>query len=176
MRNYDECFELRPSLIGTIGVISATAVGNPVDTIGFKDALAILIAGSLQGSTGATVSLAIKIQESASATGTGADWTDITDGAFHNGSWDFDTLTFGDELAGGTTTATWLPTETQKQYERLGDGVRKRYIRAHATLTGTVGLGPRYTVAFLLGRNYDSSNVVDAVVQPTGNIHYAKQL
>lgn len=171
MRNYDGLFEFRASLIGTLSTILGTAVGAPIDTIGFKDCLAVLVAGAIQGSSGSTVGLAVKMQESASPTGTGAGWTDITNGGYHNGSWDFDTITFSTD-----TTGTFYPARTQEQYERLSDGVRLRYIRAHATLTGTVGLGPKFSVILGLGRNYDSSLMASAVTQPTGNVEYTKLL
>ncbi len=169
MRNLDGLIEFRPSLIGVISTPAATAIGAPIDTIGFKDCLAVLVAGAIQGSTGATQNLAVKVQESATPTGT--NWTDITNGAYHAGSWDFDTMTWAT-----TTTGTFYDPRSQEQYERVSDGVRLRYIRAHATLTGTAGLGPKFAVVFGLGRHYDSSVVQNAVVQPTGNIEYSKLL
>jgi hypothetical protein len=113
--------------------------------------------------SGSTISLAVKIQESASVTGTGADWTDITDGAYHNGSFDFDTLTFT-----GTDPGLYM----EKQYEVLKDGKRKRYIRAHATLTGTVGMGPKFCVQFLLGRPDDTLYISNAETQATTNSQF----
>ena len=178
MRNYTDTFEYRPSLIGTISVISGTAVGIPVDCLGFSDCLALLTAGAIQGSTGSTVTLAVKIQESASPTGTGAGWTDITNGAVHAGSFDFTSLTFADEIAGGQTTGSWLPYETGKEYEFLmgKDAGRKRYIRAHATLTGTVGVGPKFCVGFLLGRPGSSNNINNAVYFASTNVELTKLL
>jgi len=174
MRNYDGVFEYRPSLIGTIGVIAATAVGIPVDCMGFKDALGLLTAGAVQGSTGSTITLAIKVQESASATGT--NWTDITNGAVHNGSWDFDNVQFGHNLAGGDTTGTWQTYKTGKSYDHTAgrDPNRLRYIRAHATLTGTVGIGPKFCVGFLLGRPNDTLYINDAVSFASTNVELTK--
>lgn len=158
MRNYDSILDLHPSMIGTISTIGGTAVGAPVDTLGFADVLAVLCAGAVAGSgAGALATLSIKIQESASATGT--NWTDITDGAVHAGSFDFDDVSF-------TGTSPVLVME--KQYEHLGLG-RMRYIRAHATLAGTVGLGPKFCVAFLLGRPQDTLYIANAETQATGN-------
>lgn len=153
MKNYDEVLELRPSLIGTISVIGATAVGIPVDCLGFRDVLAVLTAGAVQGSAGAGVNLAVKIQESASVAGTGALWTDIDNGDV-NGTFAFTTLNIGH----GVNAGTWIPYQTGKLYESVGgnDANRKRYIRAHATLSGTVGLGPKVSVAFLLGKPVDT--------------------
>ncbi len=166
-----------PSLIGTISVIGGTAVGAPIDRTGFADVLGVLCAGAIQGSTGSTVTLTVKVQESNDPVATGAAWTDITNEAVTQGSFKFSTLTFGDELAGGTTTGTWLPYEVDKKYARLSDGNRKRYIRAHATLAGTVGLGPKFSVVFLLGKPSDSYWVpTSAVVVPSGNVELTKLL
>lgn len=176
MRGYDGVFEYRPSLIGTISVIGGTAVGIPVDCIGFRDALGLLTAGAVSGSTGATVTLAIKIQESATPTGTGANWTDITNGAVHNGSWDFDNVQFGHNLAGGDTTGTWQSYKSGKSYDYVGgrDYNRKQYIRAHATLSGTVGIGPKFCVGFLLGRPMDTLYINDAVSFSSTNVELTK--
>ena len=174
MRDYINQFQAYPSLIGTMSVIGGTAVGAPVDCLGFKDVLGVLVAGALQGSTGSTVNLAVKVQESATPTGT--NWTDITNEAVSQGSFNFTTLTFGDSIAGGTTTGTWIPYESVKKYGRLSDGNRLRYIRAHATLSGTVGLGPKFTALFMLGRPDDSAIISAAVVVPSGNVELTKLL
>ena len=176
MRGYDGIFEYRPSLIGTISVIAGTAVGIPIDCMGFRDALGLLTAGAVQGSTGSTVTLAIKVQESASATGT--NWTDITNGAVHNGSWDFTDVQFGHNLAGGDTTGTWQTYKTGKEYDYTAgrDPNRLRYIRAHATLTGTVGIGPKFCVGFLLGRPGDTLYINNAVSFASTNVELTKLL
>jgi len=170
MRNYDGLLELRPSLIGTISDIGATAVGIPIDCIGFRDVLAILTAGALEGSDGAGVFLDIKVQESASAEGT--NWTDITDGAHHVGSFDFDQLAIGHGIDAGT----WIPYQTGKEYELVTGQERLRYIRAHATLSGTVGLGPKLSVAFLLGRPSDTLYVGNATSFASVNAEVTKLL
>ena len=176
MRNYSGIFEFSPSLMGTMSVITGTAVGAPIDRFGFADCLGIVCAGGLQGSTGATVTLSLKVQESAIPEGTGAHWTDITNEAVSNGSFSFSDITLGDSIAGGTTTATWIPYETVKKYARLTDGNRKRYLRMHATLNGTVGLGPKICAGFLLGRSNDTAYIVDPVVQGSGNVELTKLL
>lgn len=166
MRSYADTLDLRPSLIGTI-CAATTAVGAPIDTIGFADVLATLVLGAVYGSgTGATASLTIKIQESATATGTGALWSDITDGAVHAGSFDFDAVSIN-----GTDPAM----QKQTQYEHLGGG-RLRYIRAHATMAGTAGVMPKYCVSFLLGRPSDTLYVAKATSQATGNVEFSKGL
>lgn len=166
----------KPSLMGTMSVISATAVGAPIDTIGFQSVLGIIAAGGLQGSTGATVNLAIKVQESADPVGTGANWTDITNEAVSQGSFSFTTITLGDSIAGGTTTGTWIPYESEKKFARLSDGNRKRYIRMHATLSGTVGLGPKICAGFLLHKPVSTEYVGSAVVVASGNVELTKLL
>jgi hypothetical protein len=153
-------------MIGTLSTIGGTAVGAPVDTRGFADVLATLVLGAVMGSgTGSTVTLAIKIQESASATGT--NWTDITNGHLVGGevaaSFDFDTVTL---------TGTSPVIVMEKQYMQLRDSNRLRYIRAHATLAGTVGLGPKFSVAFLLGRPDDTLYISNAETAATGNAEY----
>lgn len=168
MRGYDGMFEYRPSLIGTISAIGGTAVGIPIDCLGFSDALVLLTAGAVAGSTGSTVTLSVKVQESASLTGTGlgaGGWTDITNGAVHNGSWDFADVQFGHNLAGGDTTGTWQSYKTGKEYDYVGgrDYKRLRYLRVHATLAGTVGIGPKICVGFLLGRPIDTLYINNAV-------------
>ena len=164
MRDYSSILELRPTLIGTLSTIGGTALGAPVDTRGFADVLATLVAGAVFGSgTGSTVALAVKIQESATPTGTGALWTDITDGAIHAGSFDFDAITIT-----GTDPGLYM----QKQYDRLNDANRKRWLRAHATLSGTVGLGAKVAVSFLLGRPDDTLYANNATTLGTGNPEY----
>ncbi len=174
MRQSTSILELRPSLIGTLSTIGATAVGVPIDTLGFADVLATLCAGAIVGSGGSTVVLAVKVQESATATGT--NWTDITNEAISQGSFNFTSLTFGGDVAGGTTTGTWLGYQMGKKYAKLSDSNRLRYIRAHATLTGTVGLGPKFVAAFLLGHPNDTLYASNAVLIGSGNIEVSKLL
>jgi len=174
MREYINQFNVVPSLIGTMSTISGTAVGAPVRITGFQDCLGIVTVGGLQGSTGATVTLSVKVQESATATGT--NWTDITNEAVSSGSFSFPAITLGDDIAGGTTTGTWLPYESVKKYGRLSDTNRLGYIRMHATLTGTVGLGPKISGVFLMGRPTDSLYISSAVVVPSGNVELTKLL
>ena len=160
MRNYDALMDVHPTLIGSIDTTSAkTAVGAPIDTLGFKDMMATLVLGAASGTTTATGTLAVKLQESASATGTGGAWTDITDGAI-TGTLAFTTL---------TVTGTDPSMQMGKLYERLQEGTRARYIRAHATAGGTSGLGMKYCVQILLGRPNDTLYISDAVTQGTGN-------
>jgi hypothetical protein len=171
MRNRDAELELRPSLIGVLGaVIGATAVGAPVDTLGFKELLGVLTAGAIEGSAGAGVFVDVKLQEGASLTGTGALWTDIADGAI-NGTAAFTQISLGH----GVDVGTWIPYGAGKLYEQLGLG-RERYIRAHATLTGTVGLSPKVSCSFLLGRPSDTLYVGNAVSFSSGNPELTKLL
>ena len=163
MRNLDGTLEFRPSLIGSLSVTGATAVGAPIDTIGFADVLATLISSAVVGSN--ALSLAVKFQESASATGTGANWTDIANGDY-SGTFAFDTISY---------TGTDPALSKGIAYERLMS-YRSRYIRAHATVTGTSGLGIRFSVGCLLGRPVDTLYVTNASSMGTGNVEYSRAI
>ena len=162
MRRQTDILELKPSLIGTLSY-GLTACGAPVRVTGFKDVLAVLVAGAVQGTATNYCTLNIKMQESATAAGTGASWTDITDGSV-NGSFDFD------EVA--TFAGTWQTLFMDKVYERLDDKNRKAYIRAHATVSGTEAVSIKYSVAFLLGRPDDTLYITNATTHDTGNSQY----
>ena len=167
MRNQTDILEVMPSLIGTMGVIGATAIGAPVCVQGFRDVLAVLVAGALYG-TGdgtATTTLTVKMQQSASATGTGTGWSDITPGDV-NGTFAFSALTFG-------LTTTTPNIYVSKKYERIGSGITGKYIRAHATLAGTAGLSPKFCVTFLLGKPVDTLYVAGPSAVATGNSEFA---
>ena len=166
MRRSTAVYEVRPANIGTIAY-GLTAVGAPIDTLGFADVLATLVCGpALAGTATNTGSLSIKFQESASTTGTGSSWTDITNGVV-NGSFK---LTDVAVIAGTTFLA------MGKMYERLSDANRKRYIRCHATLAGT-DMGTLvtlpYCVTVLLGSPVDTEEyVTSAASHPTGNSQF----
>lgn len=165
MRNLDGILDLRASLVGSIAV-GATAVGAPIDTLGFKDVLAVLIAGAgLFGTATNTGTLTVKIQESATTAGTGALWSDITDGAV-NGS-----FKFTDIAVAGTNGGPYMGS----RYEHLGLG-RSRYIRAHVTMAGTAPLGPKFSVGFLLGRPDDSLYITNGSQVGTGNSQYTQSV
>lgn len=162
MRGYDGTFEFRPSLVGTLSY-NLTACGNPVKVTGFADVMAVLIAGAVQGSANNQGTLNVKIQESASSTGTGALWSDITDGAI-NGTFAFTEIA----IAAGTNQVIYA----QKKYERMNDANRKAWIRAHATVAGTDSISIKYSVGFLLGRPIDSVYITDATSYSTLNTQY----
>ena len=167
MRNYNDILALHPSMIGTISTIGGTALGAPISIVGFRDVLATLVAGAVFGSgTGSTVYLDVKIQQSASATGTGAGWTDVTPGDV-NSTFAFTRMTF---------TGTDPAFKQEEKYERIGNSLTGKFIRAHATLSGTVGLGPKFCVNFLLGRPVDSIYATAASTEATGNVEYTKLL
>ena len=161
MRSYSDTLAYRASLIGSVNA-ALTAIGAPVDTIGFSDVMAIISAAAVVGSN--TSYLDCKIQECATLTGTGGAWTDITDGV-PCGSFAFGTMTFA-----GTDPAV----AAQKVYAHVGaaDANRKRYIRPLATCSGTVGVGIKFSINFLLGRAQQSGYIVadkTASTYGTGN-------
>jgi len=164
MRSYADLLDLRPSLIGTI-YVSKTAIGAPVDTIGFSDVLAVLIVGACFGTGGNAGVLSVKFQECATMTGTGALWSDITPGAVNA------TFSMADiSIADATSPIMYMGTK----YEHIGasDANRKRYIRAHATMTGTDACNPKFSVGFLLGRAVNSDYIAKAVQMGTGNSQF----
>jgi len=143
MRRMQSNLDIRPSLCGSIAGASKTACGAAIDTLGFNDCLAIMMIGGIAGTAGVYSNLAVKFQECATASGTGAAWTDITNEGAVGGSFDFDTV----EVYALTNPFMYAA----KKYAKLSDGVRLRYIRAHATLTGTVGCAPKIAVGLMLG-------------------------
>jgi len=167
MLDLGNAFDFRASLVGSI-YVGETAVGAPVDTQGFSQVLALIVSGAVGGTDGAYTSLAIKIQESDTATAIGSDWSDIENGQV-NGTM---ALTAIGHQAGTNDVI-----DMGKLYEKVSDGVRLRYLRAHATLTGTAGGQPRYSVGFLLGTPMDTVfYVVNPSSQPTGNTETATGL
>lgn len=164
MRNLEDTLELRPSLCGTICAAGKTAIGAPIDTIGFGNVLAILVAGAASGTSANAATLSVKFQESASATGTGTDWADISNGEING------TLAFANQAFFIGTDQTL---RMEKIFEKISDGTRKRYIRAHATLAGTDGAHVKYSVAVLLGACVDTTQyITNAVTFPTGNAQF----
>lgn len=163
MLDLGNVYDFRPSLIGTISV-GLTAVGAPIDTQGFSQVLAMLTTGALSGTDAGYSSLAVKIQESATATATGTAWTDIDDGQV-NGTMEFTTV--------GQFVGTNDVLNCESIYEKVSDGTRKRYIRAHATAAGTDGANPKYSVGFLLGTPVDTVHyIVSPTTQDTGNAEF----
>ncbi len=166
MRNYDGVMDFKASLVGSFSAIAGTYIGAPVDSLGFKDVIALLCAGAVVGSgTGSTITVSVKVQESALVTGTGSAWTDIANGAI-NGTMAFSAITIT-----GTDPGLFQAVK----YERVQDGLRLRYLRAHCTIAGTVGLGPKLSVGFLFGRPADTYYVKNAATTGTGNAEFVRQ-
>lgn len=143
--------------------------GNAIDTIGFQDLLATLCVGTLKASTAAataTANLTVKLMECATANGT---FTDITDGAINGtatvmGSAKFDVVAC---VSGSFVQPT--PFKQRKLYVNLNTSTHKRYIRPHASITGSASCSQEaiVSVALLLGRPRDSSYIIDAVANAT---------
>jgi len=167
MQDLQNVFDYRATLLGSI-YVGETAVGAPVDTLGFSQVLALLTSGCVGGTDGAYTLLSVKIQESATATAIGTGWTDIDDGQVNG------TMEFADV---GHQAGTNDVIDNQSIYEKVGDGVRKRYVRAHASLAGTAGGQPRYSVGILLGAPMDTIHYIQSPTsQATGNTEFTTGL
>ena len=164
MRDIFSSMKLVPSLMGTLSG-TKTAVGAPVDTMGFADCLAMVLMGAVGGTDANQSTVTIKIQESAVSTGT--NWSDIANGAI-TGTFAFDAVLLS--MAG--TSADNLM-YMAKKYERLQIG-RLRYIRAHATIAGTDACNPKVAVSFLLARPCDTLYSVQGATQASGNLQFYK--
>jgi len=162
MRGYATELELRPSMVGLMQS-SVTAVGAPVDTLGFADVLLVLTAGAVAGTEANVNTLTVTVQESDSPTAIGTGWTDITNGAV-NGSF---------KLAIALTSTNPV-LYMDKEYERLADGTRKRYLRAHAAVVGTLGTNIKFSAAFLLGRPVDTLYINNATSIASGNTEFTQ--
>ena len=169
MRNYNSVYHVWNGLTGVItssGAGAKTLQGNAIDTIGFKDCLAVLCVGSLQASAPVTHSsnLTVKVQEAAAA---GTNWDNITDGAIVGTASVYGSATF-DVLAVSAQSFPLTAGQYQrKMYIRLNDGTRKRYLRVNASIVGTAACISQYaiSVAIILGRPADSNYIVDAINQ-----------
>lgn len=99
---------------------TASANGTGVDTMGYNEVVALLDVGAVSGTS---PTLDVKLQESDTSGGT---YTDISGAAFAQVTDANHSLTIG---------------------VKVGDGVRKRFIRAVATIGGTT---PSFTCAIAL--------------------------
>lgn len=139
------------------GSTARTQIGAPIDTLGFKDMLAVLtIPGVIAGSgTDLAVGCYAKFQEAGSATGTTTAWADITNGAF-TGTCQMTTVSGAVGSAALMSVSTF---KVAKMYERLNDGVRKRFIRAVVYASGGAGVNAHipYSVSVILGRPENTS-------------------
>jgi hypothetical protein len=168
MRNLEDTSVFRPALMGTISTTGATAIGAPIDTMGFAQVLAFLMCSAVAASDPSTsnpLGLAVKWQEAASPTSTGALWLDITNGAVSAGSFVMSTLTIE-----GTEPS--FQFDQQSEILMGKDTNRLRYIRCHATVTGTTGVGIRFAVGTLLHRPVSSNYITSATTLGTGNSQY----
>lgn len=167
MRNYNSVFHTKNALTGVIcasHTTAATLQGIAIDTIGFKDMLAVLCIGTLKGSGAAsqTATLTVKFQEAAAI---GTDWTDITNGAI-NGTATVKGSAVFDAVALVAESRPYATGQYQRKlYLNLNDGVRKRYLRANASIVGAGSQTAEFVVsiAAILGRPVDSNYIIDAV-------------
>ena len=174
MRNYNSTFHVVNALTGVIvgsGATVGTLQGNTIDTIGFNSMLGVLLVGSLQATNavaGQQANLTVKFQEAAAE---GTNWTDITDGACVGTASVFGSATFDVLAVSALPMGTYLTTGQyqRKMFIRLGDGVRKRYLRCNASIVGTAGARGGWSIAVgaLLGRPRDSAYIIDATAYTT---------
>ena len=100
-------------------VLASTANGSGVDLQGYEGSAAFVLSSEAMG---ASVTLAVKLQESAN----NSDWSDVTDGAF-------------------TTTAA-----NTAAFEQIALNVSdlKRYVRTASTVAGGTGTGAVNVTAY----------------------------
>lgn len=144
-------------IASTSGAVGGTDKGLPIDTRGFNRVMAILSAGSANGTAGDGVLVNVNIQESATIGGTGSAWSNINDGMING------TMSLSTQLLMGTTIQ-----GNDKAYERLDDSNRKRYLRAAVSIVGTAGLSvtPVGVSLLLYGANdtlYINSDLTGAI-------------
>ena len=163
MRSLNNVLDLNASIIGSMYTNGATACGAPVDTLGFKEVLAVLIANSIAAGTNGNIgTIQFNLQEASSASATGTAWSNINNGQISG------TCVATIPFASGTA---YTPCNNMI-YERVGDGIRLRYVRLLATLSGTTSFGIRFAGAILTGTPMDTNYVTNATVQATGNTDF----
>jgi hypothetical protein len=152
----------RPTLVGTLyaGATGATYHGNAVCINGFGEARLLVAFKTLTAGTAVNLAtLTLKVQESATLAGTGSAWSDITDGEVMGSFKVALTLT-----APGTHVL-----EATSAYERLVRGDRKQFIRVHATIAGTAGIGAALAAGFMLGSPISTLYVTNPVLFSTNS-------
>ncbi len=163
MRSLNSVMDWNASLVGSMSINGMTACGAPVDTLGFKEVLALLIANAPIVGTATNIgTIQFNLQESATLNGTGTAWSNINNGQISG------TCVATIPFLSGTA---FTPCNNMI-YERLQDGVRLRYIRLLATMTGTTAFNIRLAGGLLLGTPQDTLYVTNAVVQNTGTTEF----
>lgn len=168
MRPISDVAEFKTALAGMVMATAATgqtAVGAPIDTLGFSDVMAVLSIGYCTGTNAATGTVNVKFQEADDLDDVTTEWSDIQDGTING------TMAFVAAAVLGNTTFLYQ----QKLYERL-DGAsvagvgRKRYIRPVATVAVTANniIQMPITVGVLLGLASNSENIGVATTVGTG--------
>lgn len=149
-------------ITGVVLASAATArtqVGIAIDTLGFREMLAMLCVGQAASSTGVNVDIYMRGEECDSANGT---YAAINDGAY-TGSCVSTTLALVACTSAGAynTNAVYMT----KIFERLNDGIRKRFVRFTAYAVGSApAVHVPYTIAVLLGAADDTDTYIS---QPT---------
>ena len=163
MRTLSQIMDWNASLIGSMSLNGGTACGAPVDTLGFKEVMAHIIANCIVAGTNGNVgTIQFNLQEASSASATGTAWSNINNGQIMG------TCVCTIPFASGTA---YTPCNVI-MYERLQDGTRLRYLRLLATLVSTNPLAIRYAGGLNLGTPMDTAYVTNGVVQNTGNTDF----
>lgn len=166
MRDRFSIMEARNAASGIIlgsSVISITQVGAAFDTLGFKEVLAVLafpgyVIGSAALATTARY-LYATIEESAVLDGTTTAWSVINDGAY-TGTCQMTAVGIVASSTGASVSVVTL--KQSKLYERLNDGVRKRFIRGVVYSSGLAGslVHIPYALTFIFDRAQDTAQYV----------------
>lgn len=160
MRQWHEITDYRPMLFATLGAAASGSVtGNAVNVVGFNDIMAIVNYACLGGTKADQGYVTVQFQES-DTEGTGASYAVIDDGYITA------TMTI-DTVYGTAQTYPFLASTTI--YERLNDGLRKKFIRCQAQFTGTAGMIFGVTVGAILGRPRNTLYITKGTVFASNN-------
>ena len=154
------------------GATGNTAVGASIDTNGFKELLMVVTVGQAIGTGGSNAQMKVTLQESGTIDAVTTGWSAINDGMVSGTAVTTSMAIVAASGAGAMhDTGLWVT----KFYERLNDGVRKRFIRPTATLTGTAEIVQcAYSVAIMMSRAADTGlYVVNPTVQASGTSEFS---
>jgi len=163
---------LTGQLISQNGTTANTAVGPSFDTNGFKELLMVVTVGQVAGTGGTNADFYVRLQESDTIDAVTTGWSAINDGMVSGTA-----VTTYMALIATTSGAAMANTGLYmtKFYERLNDGVRKRFIRPTAYIVGTAALVKcAYSIALIMSRAQDTGlYVANPTVVATGTSEFS---